>query len=303
MALSEVCVEKDVWLHARRWLTRDGQLRFQVHDAGLPDGRIHRRLILSTRGLGVSPLGLGGSIDGLFPCRRHQARLVGRMRFLLILQLLLQAIHPLQQSFQHIRLWPTLLWNRIYGSISHVRGGDSTLRTVYAGALEDLTRFACWPQPIAFDLGKIISNAENLLGVIAHLSFAARLAIHRFSRFAAHATDGQALDAHLRTCRHGGWGSEGYRTTRRSHHHWGSWARTAARGAKHQRGDGSSQICVVMLAGLLLLVHETAEEKSAGLTNNDWQRCQEMICPDLHAPGTPGASCSWTRNYFVLRIS
>lgn len=51
MTLSEVCVEKDVWLHAGGGLTNDGQLRLRACDADLPDGRIHRRLILCTRRL------------------------------------------------------------------------------------------------------------------------------------------------------------------------------------------------------------------------------------------------------------
>jgi hypothetical protein len=197
------------------------------------------------------------------------------MCLLLILQPLLQAVYPLQQSFQNISLGPTFLRNCIYASISDVCNRDSKLRTVYARALEDLTRFTCRPQPIAFDLGKIISTAENLLETIAHLAFPARLAIHRFSGFVAHATDGQALDAHLWACRHGGMGDG----AREEENATGETV-TSLRGRGNNGSTGrkpfpwcraeSNNMFLVMLAGLVLLIQERPrEEQREGLNNGN----------------------------------
>lgn len=153
----------------------------------------------------MRPLPLCCSIcDCFFFRRRDWAELGGGVRFLFIFQPLLQSINPLQQSLQHIRLGPSLLRNSIYELISAVRDRDANFRTIYAGALENQTRLACRPQPVAFDLGKIINSTEKLPGTITHLAFATRLAIHRFAWFVAHATNWQALDAHLRPSRHDG---------------------------------------------------------------------------------------------------
>jgi hypothetical protein len=67
---------------------------------------------------------------------------------------LLEAVHTLQQGFEHIRLGPSLLWHGVCGRTSAqvLERRSTSEHTVNTRAVEDLAGFACWAGAVALDL-------------------------------------------------------------------------------------------------------------------------------------------------------